>query len=69
MKKGLKLFAVGAAVAAVAGLIPYKKYQEFYYEVPEKERNETDPMEDDFVPVEEVDDGFDYVIEEDDFEE
>ena len=64
MKKGLKLFAVGAAVAAVAGLLTYKKYQDFYYEDSAEANNiDGEPIEDDFVPMEEIDDGFDYVIE------
>lgn len=62
MKKGLKLFAAGAAVAAVAGLLVYKKYQDSYEELADEEL-EAEPVEDDFVPMEEIDDGFDYVIE------
>lgn len=62
MKKGLKLFAAGAAVAAVAGLLVYKKYQDSYEELADEEL-EAETVEDDFVPMEEIDDGFDYVIE------
>lgn len=68
MKKRIKMFAAGAAVAAVAGLIAFKKYQDSYENV-EEGLTEAEATEDDFVPVEEIDDGFDYVIEEEDFEE
>lgn len=66
MKKGLKLFAAGAAMAAVAGLLAYKKYQDSYDELAHEEDIEVEPIEDDFVPMEEMDDGFDYVIEDED---
>lgn len=63
MKKGLKLFAAGAAVAAVAGLVAYKKYQDSYEQIADEEMLENEAAEDDFVPVEEIDDGFDYYVE------
>lgn len=63
MKKGLKLFAAGAAVAAVAGLLAFKKYQDSYEQLADEEIETADIEEDDFIPVEEIDDGFDYVLE------
>ena len=63
MKKGIKMFAAGAAVAAVAGLIAFKKYQDSYEQVADEEM--TVEEENDFVPMEEIDDGFDYVVEDD----
>ncbi|MBQ3010622.1 MAG: hypothetical protein IJD81_05485 [Oscillospiraceae bacterium] len=64
MKNGWKLFAAGAVIGAVAGLVAYRKYQDSYEEVIEEEGKDAAAEEDDFVPVEEIDDGFDYVIEE-----
>lgn len=63
MKKGMKLFAAGAAVAAVAGLIAFKKYQDSYEQLADEEIEMADIEEDDFIPVEEIDDGFDYILE------
>jgi len=65
MKKGLKLFAAGTAIAAVAGLLAYKKYQDSYEQLADEEmiNSEAVTEEDDFVPMEVIDDGFDYVME------
>lgn len=65
MKKGLKLFAAGTAIAAVAGLLAYKKYQNSYEQLADEEVTATEAFgeEDDFVPMEKIDDGFDYVLE------
>lgn len=65
MKNGLKLFAAGAAIAAVAGLLAYKKYQDSYEQVSDEDMVDLEAVtvEDDFVPMEVIDDGFDYVME------
>ena len=62
MKKGIKLFAAGAAIAA-AGLFAYKKYQDSYEQLADENVSDTESVEDDFVPMAEIDDGFDYIIE------
>ena len=64
MKKGMKLFLAGAAVAAAVGLVARKKYLDSYVQVDE-EKEFDEAMEDsDFVPMEEIDDGFDIEVEE-----
>lgn len=58
MKNGMKLFAAGAAIAAV-GMIAYRKYRDSYELISEEAQQE----ENDFEPMVEVDDGFDYYID------
>jgi len=65
MKKGMKLFAAGAAIAAVAGAIVYRKYQESYEQIADEDATVVQAdAEDDFVEIVETDDDFDYVVEE-----
>ncbi len=59
MKRTTKLFAAGAAVVAAAGALAYKQYLNSYNQL--EEANE----DDDFVPMEYVDDDFEYVVDED----
>ena len=69
MKNGMKLFAIGAAlVGAAAGITAYKKYRDFYEELPEEIDGDGLNFEDqndfEFVPVEE--DDFTYYVEDED---
>lgn len=62
MKKGVKLLLAGAAVAVAAMAI--KKYQDSYELIVEEETVSDEQVEeDDFVPVEEMEDDFDYILE------
>lgn len=60
MKRTTKLFAAGAAIAAAAGALVYRRYMNSYNQL-----EEILDEDDDFVPMEYVDDDFEYVIDED----
>ena len=62
MKKGMKLFLAGAAVAA-AGALALKKYRDSYEQILEEDESVDLAEEDDFVPAEEISDDFDYYVE------
>lgn len=62
MKKGMKLFLAGAAVAA-AGALALKKYRDSYEQIVEEDESVDLAEEDDFVPAEEISDDFDYYVE------
>ena len=64
MKKGMKLFLAGAAVAVAAGVLARKKYLDSYVQVDEENEFDEAMEESDFVPMEEIDDGFDIEVEE-----
>ena len=65
MKKGLRLLTLGAVAAAatIAGVIVYRNHQDSYVEIDDEETTDMG-LDDDFVAVEEMDDGFDYIVEE-----
>ena len=64
MKKGMKMFLAGAAVAA-AGALVLRKYRDSYEQIVDDEAVEA-VEEDDFVPTEEIADDFDYLVEDQD---
>ena len=64
MKKGMKMFLAGAAVAA-AGALVLRKYRDSYEQIVDDEAVEA-VEEDDFVPAEEIADDFDYLVEDQD---
>lgn len=64
MKKGMKIFLAGAAVAA-AGALVLRKYRDSYEQIVDDEAVEA-VEEDDFVPTEEIADDFDYLVEDQD---
>lgn len=65
MKNGMKLLAAGAAIAtAAAGVIAYRKYRDSYELISEEAQAEEEFDEaSDFEPIVEVDDDFDYYVE------
>ncbi len=69
MKKGMKIFAVGAALlGAAAGIAAYRKYRDSYEELPEENDFEGGILEDDndFEEIVIEEDDFTYFIEDDD---
>ena len=62
MKKGLKIFLAGAAVAT-AGALALRKYRDSYEQILEEDESIEGAQEDDFVPAEEISDDFDYYVE------
>lgn len=69
MKKNMKWFLAGAGVAVAAAVFAHKKYLNTYVKVDEAEDIEDIAEESDFVPMEEIDDGFDIEVDETYFEE
>lgn len=66
MKNGMKLLAAGAAITAAAvGAIAYRKYRDSYELLVEEVKLDAVDESSDFEPMIEVDDGFDYYLEDD----
>jgi len=61
MRKGARglVFCAGILCGAAAALVVYRKHQDSYERMPEEEQE----FESDFVAVDEQDDGFDYIVD------